>query len=77
MVDRDKAHALMELRDAVDAYFAYRHSVVAGTALVNAYDDPQDLVDAAMLNIIHRARDCQSLGATADEVGRVVARLTR
>ena len=70
----NKDQAVLELRDAVDAYLLSRAG--AGAALVDGDDYRKGLEDAR-LNVVHWVRECQSAGATNEEVGPVIAPLTR
>ncbi len=67
-VNRSKADALNDLREALGSYAAYCDSVEAGTLLVNADDDPGDVIVAAEMNVAECLRVCKSLGLTDDEI---------
>jgi len=56
------------LREAISAYNAYCHFVQRGTMLVNADDDPNDLIEAARLNVAEHIRACQSTGLSDHEI---------
>jgi hypothetical protein len=60
-----------DLREAISAYDAYRDLVVGGMALVNADDDPADLIEAARLNVGERIRVCQALGFVGNGAMRI------
>jgi hypothetical protein len=71
-MDRSNA-AANDLREAISAYYAYCDLVEGGMALVNADDDPADLIEAARLNVAERIRVCQSLGLSDEEIEYVLA----
>ena len=71
-MDRIKAAAIDDLSEAIGAYYAYCESVGAGRMLVNADDDPADLIEAARLNVGERIRVCRSLGFTDEEIEQQV-----
>jgi len=71
-MDRNKAAAIDDLREAISAYYAYCESVEGGRMLVNADDDPADLIEAARLNVGERIRVCRSLGFTDEEIEQQV-----
>ena len=72
-MNRTCANAVNDLREAIGAYNAYCDSVEGGMVLVNADDDPADLIEAARLNVGECVRVCQSLGLTDDEIEHVLA----
>jgi hypothetical protein len=70
----DRTHSAIDhLREAIGAYYAYCESVGAGRILVNADDDPADLIEAARLHVGERIRVCQSLGFPDEEIERILA----
>ena len=64
-MDQDQYRALVELRDAVDSYLAYRDQVPDD-------EDAADLVDAALGNIVDRTRSCQRAGIDSEQIGSVI-----
>ena len=71
-MDRTTVAAVNDLREAVGAYIGYCEWVERGTLLVNAEDDPEDLIEAARLNVGERIRVCQSLGLADEEIEGIV-----
>jgi hypothetical protein len=62
-----------ELREAISAYHAYCHFVDRGRLLVNAGDDPEDVVRPALLYVERCIGECRSLGLTDPEIYQLVA----
>jgi hypothetical protein len=71
-MDRTNA-ARGDLREAISAYHAYCDAVEGGRILVNADDDPADLVEAARLNVGEQIRVCQELGLSDSDIEQVLA----
>jgi hypothetical protein len=71
-MDRTRAIAVNDLRATISAYNTYCYFFERGKLLVNAEDDPADIVEAARLNVGERIRVCQSLGLTDDEIGDIL-----
>jgi hypothetical protein len=64
-MDRNPEQALLELRDAVDSYLAYRDQVPDD-------EDAAALADAALGNIVDRIRSCQRAGSDGEQIGSVI-----
>ena len=69
----DRGRAILELREAVSSYQSYCYFVGRGEMLVNARDDPADIIEAARMSVGNAIRVCQSLGLTDDEIAPIVA----
>lgn len=65
--------AINELREAISSYQTYCHFVERGTQLVNADDDPADVIEAARLNVESCIDECRSLGLTDHEIENLFA----
>ena len=72
-MDPATERAINELREAIGSYQAYCHFVEAGTLLVNAGDDPADVVEAARLNVESCIDACRSLGLADHEIENLFA----
>jgi hypothetical protein len=55
-MDRTRAIAVNDLREAISAYNPYCYFFERGQLLVNADDDPADIVEAARLEVGERIR---------------------
>ena len=67
------ATAARDLREAISAYRSYRYSVENGRMLVNADDDPTDIVEAARRNVEHCLHACQALGFTDVQLEQILS----
>ena len=65
--------AINELRQAISSYQTYCHFVERGTLMVNADDDPADVIEAARLNVESCIDECRSLGITDHEIENLFA----
>lgn len=65
--------AVNGLCEAISAYYTYCHFVDRGTLLVNAGDDPEDVVRGALLYVERCIGECRSLGLTDPEIYELVA----
>jgi hypothetical protein len=65
--------AINELGEAISSYQTCCHFVEGGTLLVNADDDPADVIEAARLNVESCIEECRSLGLTDHEIENLFA----
>jgi hypothetical protein len=71
-MDSRTATAVNELREAVSSYNTYCYFFERGKLLVNADDDPAEIVEAARLNVAERIRVCQSISLTDEAIERIL-----
>lgn len=72
-MDESVTTATDQLREAIGSYHGYCEAVDHGLLLVNADDDPEDVVRAALVHVQRCIGDCRSLGLTEAEIYQITA----